>query len=87
MKGCFKKRKGGGKKQEKSMRMSFAGTGGVKTSAVRAGHLWGRLMAVLRGNPNKIEGNKYRVTVWVRRGRVRKEQGSVTAQKKVFLSL
>lgn len=63
------------------MRMSFAGSGGVKTRAVRAVHLQGRLMSLLRGNPNKIEQNKYQVTVWVMRGRVRKEQGSVTGQK------
>lgn len=55
--------------------MSFAGSGGVKTPAVRAVHLQGRLMRLLRGNPNKIEQNKYQVTVWVMRGRVRKEQG------------
>lgn len=41
--------------------MSFTGTGGVKTLAVRAVHLWGRLMTLLRGNPNKIEENKYQV--------------------------
>lgn len=47
------------------MRMSFTGSGGVKTLAVRAVHLWRRLMTLLRGNPNKMEENKYQVTVWV----------------------
>jgi len=44
-------------------------------------------MTLLRGNPNKIEENKYQVTVWVMRGRVRKKQESVTGQEQIFLSL
>lgn len=55
------------------MRMSFTGTGGVKTLAVRAVRLWGRLMTLLRENPNKMEENKYQATVWRMKGRVRKE--------------
>lgn len=72
MKGFFIKRKEE-KSKKKSMRMSFTGTGGVKTLAVRAVHLWGRLMTLLRENPNKMVENKYQATVWRMKGRVRKE--------------
>lgn len=61
------------------MRMSFTGTGDVKTLAVRAVLQWRRLMTLPRGNPNKIEDNKYQVTVWVMRER-REEQGSLMGQ-------